>query len=104
MRESVMPRSSRKSASSSTTSTWFLLIARRLSYFAQHPEMTAHVGVDVIELRAVHFAHFARDVEAQSRAGRGRREKRLEQLIAQRRRHSGPVVDEVQFYDTVPRV
>src|SRR5262249_32416751 len=41
-----------------------------------------------------------RDVEPERGAARGRRKERFEELAARLRRHSRPVVDNVQFYNT----
>src|SRR4051812_20244241 len=104
MRDRVMPRSSRMSASSSTTSTWFFVMPASSSGPAQHPEMSAGVGFHVIELRAVGLAHFARDIQAETGAARRRREERLEELVAQRRRDARTIVRHIQFYDAVARI
>src|SRR5688572_1652621 len=105
MRASVMPRSSRMSASSSTTSIWLLLMSLQPSRrLAQHREASALRGLDVFEPRVVRLAHLARDVETESRAAGRRSEKRLEELAAQRRRHTRPVVDHVQFYRSLSRI
>src|SRR5687768_7892958 len=99
MRVNVMPRSSRMSASSSTTSIWLLLMSLQPSRrFAQHGEAATLCGLHVFEPRIVRFAHLARVIETESGATRRGGKKRLEELAAQRCRHPRPVVDHVQFY------
>src|SRR4051794_16241278 len=94
MRERVIARSSRISASSSTTSTCALF----MSGPAHNGEACALRRVHEVELGIIRFAHFARDVESQARAARRGREEWLEQLSAERGRDARTIVHHVQFY------
>ena len=94
MRESVIASSSRMSASSSTTSTWALV----MSCPAKHGEARARRRVYVVELGIVGFAYLACNIKAEARPAGRRREERLEELAAQTGRDSGTIIDHFQFY------
>src|SRR5215213_4872879 len=63
--------------------------------------MAAARGLEVLEARVVGFAYFSRDVEPEARSAGRRGEERLEELTAQRRRDTRPIVDHIQFYSSL---
>src|SRR5688500_15507528 len=67
---------------------------------ADQRELRAAGRFNIVETRAVRFAHFTRDIQPKPAPADGSGEKRFEELGAQRRRHAGTIVHHVQFYNT----
>src|SRR5579859_4090292 len=75
----------------------------RYDSFADQPELRAGRALHIIERRGVRIADFPRDVESQAGPARCGREEGLEKVRAQRFGDAHAIVDDAQFYRTVPR-
>ena len=69
---------------------------------ADQRELRAAGRFNIVETRAVRFAHFARDVQAKARSRGSRREERLEQVRPMLGRDPRPIIEHRQSYSIHP--